>query len=157
MTPTVRTRTARTLGLLALIALPFLVASPALAQSGVRNTLDAVGTPAYGTSNPDALPQTFGRIVQGALGLLGMILVVLCLYAGFMWMTAGGNEEKVTTAKTTLRNAVIGLILILLSYSITAFVIEAITSRNAQVQGQAAGSAAHDAGCSVPGSQGCAN
>ncbi|MBI5221585.1 MAG: hypothetical protein HY979_02155 [Candidatus Magasanikbacteria bacterium] len=56
------------------------------------------------------------------LGLLGTIFLCLTLYAGYLWMTAGGNEDDVTKAKTLLTQAVIGLIIILLSYSITIFV-----------------------------------
>lgn len=60
-------------------------------------------------------------IIRALLGVVGTVLVVLNIYAGFLWMTAGGNEDQVTSAKTTIRNATIGLIVVLSAYSITRF------------------------------------
>lgn len=60
--------------------------------------------------------------ISAFLGLLGIIFIVLIVYAGYNWMTARGDEEKVTLAKQTLSRAVIGLIIIVAAYSITYFV-----------------------------------
>ena len=62
------------------------------------------------------------QIVRVLLSFLGIGTVVLMLYAGYRWMTAGGNSEQVEHAKKTLRNAVIGLILITMAYSLTIWV-----------------------------------
>ncbi|MBI4992566.1 MAG: hypothetical protein HZC26_00275 [Candidatus Magasanikbacteria bacterium] len=66
---------------------------------------------------------TTARIISAALGLLGTVALVLVLYAGFMWMTAGGDDEKAGSAKKILYAAVIGLVIILAAYSITRFVM----------------------------------
>jgi amino acid transporter len=58
-------------------------------------------------------------IIRMILGLVGTVMIVLNVYAGYLWMTAGGNEEQVAQAKTTIRNATIGLIIAVASYSIT--------------------------------------
>jgi hypothetical protein len=63
------------------------------------------------------------KIIRTALGLLGIVALVLMLYAGFVWMTAGGNEDNISTAKKILFNSVIGLAIILSSYAIASFVI----------------------------------
>lgn len=63
------------------------------------------------------------RIIRTALGLLGIVALVLILYGGVVWMTSGGDEEKVSQAKKILLNAVIGLVIILSSYAIASFVI----------------------------------
>ncbi|MFH1947081.1 MAG: hypothetical protein ABIJ23_02925 [Candidatus Magasanikbacteria bacterium] len=68
---------------------------------------------------------TTATIIRAALGLLGTVSLVIILYAGFKWMTAGGNEESVKDAQKILTAAVIGLVIILSAYSITRF----ITSR----------------------------
>lgn len=68
-----------------------------------------------------------GNIIRAALSLTGTIFLVLIIYAGFVWMTAGGNEEKIRKAKLIIQSAVIGLIIILSSYSITEFVIGSLT------------------------------
>ncbi len=78
----------------------------------------------YDTSGEKGnLPQKVGAIVKIFLTILGIIAILFVLYAGFKWMTAAGNEDQVTEAKNTLKNGLAGLFIILLAYSITAFVI----------------------------------
>jgi len=67
-----------------------------------------------------------GKIIQIFLGLLGIIALVLIVYAGFLWMTAGGNEEQIDTAKRTLISAVIGLAIILASFGIATFILNSL-------------------------------
>ena len=62
-------------------------------------------------------------IIGVVLTFLGIISVVLIIYAGFTWMTAGGNEEKIKKAKSILTNSVIGLIIIMASYALAKFII----------------------------------
>lgn len=61
-------------------------------------------------------------IVKTLLSLLGIIFLVLTVYAGFLWMTAAGDPKQVDKAKDIIKMAVIGLAVILLAYSITLFV-----------------------------------
>lgn len=70
--------------------------------------------------------QVAADIIKFILGFLGIIAVIIVLYAGFKWMTAGGNEENVSEAKKMLINGVIGLIIILSAYALTNFVINQI-------------------------------
>lgn len=75
-----------------------------------------------GLSSDD--PRTIAtRLINVSLGLLGMIATVLIVYAGFKWMTAGGNEESVKDAQKILSASVIGLIIILSAYAISRFAI----------------------------------
>src|SRR3989339_1062080 len=64
---------------------------------------------------------TVASIIRTALGLLGIVVVALMIYAGFLWMTAGGSEERIAQAKKILFNSVIGLVIILSAYAITSF------------------------------------
>lgn len=73
-----------------------------------------------GSTSPIA---TAGKIIQVLLGLLGIIAVVIIIYGGFLWTTSGGSEEKINQAKKLLRNAVIGLIIILSAWGITFFIL----------------------------------
>jgi hypothetical protein len=75
-----------------------------------------------GLSNQD-VRVTVVRIIRFFLGLLGLIFLVLTLYAGFLWMTSAGNDDKVTKAKQILMGSIIGVAIILGSYAITEFVI----------------------------------
>ncbi len=84
-------------------------------------TIEVVGnTIGLGTAD---LKETVINIIQWVLGLLGLIAVIMILWGGFMWMTAGGNEDKVATAKKIITAAVIGLIVILLAWAIVTFVV----------------------------------
>lgn len=68
-------------------------------------------------------------VIRILLGLTGTIFLCLTLYAGYLWMTAGGNEDEVTKAKTLLTQSVIGLAIILLAYSITIFVFNTLLGK----------------------------
>ncbi|MDD4332596.1 MAG: hypothetical protein PHT51_00605 [Patescibacteria group bacterium] len=65
-----------------------------------------------------------GSIINVFLGLLGIIFIALIIYAGFNWMTAGGEEEKVKNAQETIKKAVIGLVIVVSSYAIYRFIFE---------------------------------
>ena len=69
---------------------------------------------------------TVGNIINVALGLLGIVAVVIILIGGFEWMTAGGNEEKTGEAKKRIIAGVIGLAIILSAYAIASFVINSL-------------------------------
>lgn len=89
-------------------------------------TIEEVGgTLVLGTAD---LKSTVVKIIQWVLGLLGLIAVIMILYGGFVWMTAGGNEEKVASAKKVISAAVIGLIIVLLAWAIVIFVVKTTTN-----------------------------
>ncbi len=95
-----------------------------------------------------------GRIINIILGFLGVIAVGLVSYAGFMWLTAGGNEEKIETAKKILRNGLIGLAIILASWGIATFII----SKLGGATGNGNGSGCYEgqvASCGCGGSMVC--
>ena len=74
---------------------------------------------------PDAdLVAIIFRAIQYILAFLGVVAVVVILIGGFMWMTAGGNDEKVGKAKKILIQGLIGLVIVLLAFAIATFVIE---------------------------------
>ncbi len=66
------------------------------------------------------------RIINVALGFLGIIAVVIVLYGGFMWMTAAGNEERISKAKQILTAGVIGLVIIVMAWAIASYVVKTL-------------------------------
>ncbi|MBI2002991.1 MAG: hypothetical protein HYS76_00170 [Candidatus Wildermuthbacteria bacterium] len=68
------------------------------------------------------------RIINVAMGFLGIVAVLIILWGGFTWMTAGGNEEKVGEAKKIITAGVIGLIIVVTSYAIASFVVRSLTA-----------------------------
>ncbi len=71
---------------------------------------------------------TVGRIIQIVLGLLGVIAVGIILFGGFTYMTAGGSDDKVESAKKIITNGVIGLVIILASFAIVRFIFSSLSN-----------------------------
>ena len=76
----------------------------------------------FNSASPNAAAEIVATVIQAFIGLLGVIFLVLIVYAGYNWMTANGDEGKVSKAKDTITRAIIGLIIVLAAYSITYFV-----------------------------------
>ncbi|MEK7680724.1 MAG: hypothetical protein AAB348_01590 [Patescibacteria group bacterium] len=73
-----------------------------------------------------SIPDLVGKIVGIALSFLGIIFFLLILYAGFTWMTAFGNAEKINKAKDIMEAAVLGLLIVLAAYAVTRFVFSSL-------------------------------
>lgn len=101
-----------------------------LAQADIGGFLDDVGPEAglaSATGDPNvALLPLIGDIIGIVLGLLGVVFLFLTIYAGIIWMTAQGNEEKVEKAIGIMKTATIGLIVTLAAYSISAFIVDQV-------------------------------
>lgn len=65
-------------------------------------------------------------LVNVALGMLGVLFLVLLIWAGFIWMNAQGDEGKVEDAKNRILQSIIGLLIVLASYAISYFVVSSI-------------------------------
>jgi len=65
-------------------------------------------------------------VINVILGFLGIVAVILILAGGFMWMTAAGNEDKVATSKKLMIAGVVGLVIVLASFGIANFVVNAL-------------------------------
>lgn len=82
--------------------------------------LDSVGKKASffgGETDPLIIA---GKVIKAVLSLLGVIFLVLMIYGGYIWMLARGNDQEVEKAKNIIKNAIIGLIVVLAAYAITA-------------------------------------
>src|SRR3989344_5803433 len=101
-----------------------------------------------GFSSQD-LRTTIENIVRIILGFIGFIFLLLILYGAFMWMTSGGLQDRVNRAKKILASAVIGLVITLMAYSISGFVITTLQ--------QAVGGGGTTGGPPPPPLPGCLN
>lgn len=112
-------------------SLSLLSFSPALAEGTDVSSLEGLNATAgqvkayQNQTKTDAKEAILGR-VGGIVGLIlsfiGIIFLVLTVYAGFLWMTAQGNSGQVEKAKDLLINAIIGLVIVSAAYSITMFI-----------------------------------
>jgi len=69
------------------------------------------------------------RIIRIGFGTVAFVFFGLTLYAGLCWLTARGKEELIERAKATMEQAIIGLVIVALSYAITNFVMERLSSQ----------------------------
>lgn len=70
------------------------------------------------------------RLINAALGLLGIIFVIMILYSGALLLFSFGKDENITKAKKSFFSAIIGLIIILSAYSIVQFILNAFGTEN---------------------------
>lgn len=99
-----------------------------IAQASDSTGLGETATSAGLSGGNVDIASTVGALIKSLLGFVGVIFLVLTIYAGFLWMTAAGNEEQITKAKKILTGSVIGMVIIFASYGITSFVINAVLS-----------------------------
>ena len=73
------------------------------------------------TIDSSNLSTIIGKVVGAVLAFLGVAFFVLMIYGGYTWMFSMGNEQTATKAKDIIIAAVIGLVIVLMAYAITAF------------------------------------
>lgn len=113
------------------LVLGLLLSSPF--TSNVLAYADPVGEGIKIVDNHDAMTNEDPRFIAGrfimiALSFLGIIAVIIVIYAGFQWMTSGGNQERVASSKKMLIAGLIGLLIILLSLAITRWLLFSVSN-----------------------------
>lgn len=102
------------------------------AGSGERGTTEVPPDPRY----------IMEGIIQVALMMVGTIFTAMIFYGGYQYLTAGGEEERAKKGMTLIQEAVIGLVVILLSYAITLFVGNRISRATVDKSFEAGGDSA---------------
>lgn len=109
----------------------FLLSLPAIAQTDIRGRLRKVGVGDEVAGYQDIsenegdlyFAETLGKFIKIFLTFFGIVFLILIMYGGFLWMTAQGNEQQIEKAKQTIINSTIGIVIVMLAYAITWFVI----------------------------------
>ena len=100
---------------------------PGLALAQQSNMEDSLIIFGDNTILPNAeLTTVVSRLINAALTLAGLILTCIFLYGGLIWMLALGDETKVEKAKGAMMQGVIGLVIIVMSYSIATWVLDVL-------------------------------
>jgi hypothetical protein len=119
-----------TLAIFLAFFVPFFVV---YAQSGADSAMDGLNKSAnkgFGFSGLITdMPTTVGKVIGIALSFVGVLFLILLIYAGFTWMLARGNQQDVTKAKDLMEAAVIGLIIVLGAYAITSYIGTILSSQ----------------------------
>ncbi len=84
----------------------------------------------------ESLPLAIGRFINIIISFAGIVLVIIIVYASFLWLTARGNDSQVEKAKLWMRNAIIGLLITMGAFVITSFIVNQVESnlRNVATQ-----------------------
>jgi len=110
-----------TLGALTLVS-AFPVASAALISPS-----DSPSSIVEATGGEGSIRSLILRIVNFALGFLGIVAVIMIIYGGVTYVTAAGADEQIGNAKKIILYSVVGIIIILLSFAIVNTVLQAGT------------------------------
>lgn len=95
----------------------------------IANSVMAVEIPnPLGDGGKD-IPTLINTIAVWLLGIGSTIAVIIVIWAAFLFMTSGGNAERVTMARKTLWYAIIGLVVLLLATGVTEFIKNVLSGK----------------------------
>ena len=98
-------------------------------------SINSVGLydPLTGYESPEStmtLEMWIGQFINGFLSLFGALSFLMFVYGGFLWITSGGNSDKVKKGKDTIFWAIIAIVVIFSSYAIINFVFSTVSGLN---------------------------
>lgn len=91
-------------------------------KAGYNVSLSCVGKPG-GCIAPFA-----GAVINVLTGLFGAVFFGLILYGGFQYLFSQGEKDMVKKARATIVNAIIGLLIVSISYAVANFVLQALAT-----------------------------
>ena len=66
-------------------------------------------------THPEQVIQLLNRILSYVWTIMGIVVVLMLLYAGFTFVTAAGSDDKATEAKKMIKYSLIGIVVMILS------------------------------------------
>jgi len=99
----------------------FFILSPLQHVDALAEHLKATASTAGYADKQETPTSIVMSMVRVVLSLVGTVFLILTIYAGVLWMTAGGNDEQLTKAQKTMVRSFIGLVIVISSYSISLF------------------------------------
>ena len=115
-------------GLTALMAVPMV----AFGQDAIGDGLGSVSSvfPHGGLSGTTSVMGLIRTIIQLMLMFAGIVAVIFIIIGGYMYITSSGNAEQAEKGKNTLVNAIIGIIIIVLSYVVVTVITNLVGQGN---------------------------
>lgn len=111
-------------GLFLFVFLPGSVSAQSTVGSNInRYTSAFAGEQGAGFSTPTDPRTVVAKVIEAFLSLLGILFLAYAVYAGYLIMSSGGEEDKIRRGKSTLKTAAIGIFVIFSAYSIMYFVV----------------------------------
>ena len=97
--------------------------TPTTTQEAIQcGTDNSAGVPNGGAPAND-LNNTIGSVINILSAAVGVIAVIMIILAGFRYVTSGGKQESIASAKNTILYAVVGLVIVALAQIIVHFVL----------------------------------
>lgn len=90
---------------------------------------DAAGMAGYGETTETTLAETVGIAIKAVLSFVGVIFLVLMVYAGYLWFTSRGEEEPIKKAQKIILASVIGLVIVAGAYGATNLIVPIILEK----------------------------
>ena len=101
----------------------FVEPTPVYAAVNITGSLDDAAKEAgFGTPQENKVSTIIARGINAILGLVGILFLAIIVYGGVLYLTAGGHEEKIKEAKRMLVYAIIGTLIVVVSYALTSFI-----------------------------------
>lgn len=92
------------------------------AKTQIESAVNEVG----GSENKTDVKGFIGNIIKTMFFAVGVLAVIVIIFAGVTFVISAGNSQTIQKAKTTIIYAVIGLIVSILSYAIVNFVVSSL-------------------------------
>lgn len=74
------------------------------------------------TDTATSLSQIISNLIGFLTALAGVSFLLYFMFGAINWITAGGDQQKTQAAKTTLTNAIIGLMLSVIAYPVALLI-----------------------------------
>ncbi len=123
------------IALFAIVAV-LVIVEPTFAQTGTGGTnlqpdsYRSLRLPLFGNSDPDAFYNLLTRVINFILLLAGIVAFFYVLMGGFFYLTSGGDQAGAQKGRTMIANALIGIVIIFLSYALVNFFIRLLGRDN---------------------------
>jgi len=88
------------------------------ACQGICNPAPGIFVDFTATGGQNTFKELAMRILNALLGIAGIVAVLFMIIGGFQYIVSRGNEEQAEAGKRTVSYAVLGVVIIVLSYVI---------------------------------------
>ncbi len=112
------------------VALMFLVPLFTVQATGLSTSFGsnsnlnvAANSSGYKTTPDNNFLSIIASVISAVLAIVGSLFLILIIYGGITWMMAAGNEQKLEKASDTIRQALIGLIIVIAAYAISYYLV----------------------------------
>ena len=90
-------------------------------SNSLRGTKDVANN--SGLATDASVPEMVGNVIRIILGISGTAALIIVVMGGVKWMTSGGAEAKITSARKLMVSGAVGIVIIAAAYAITSFVM----------------------------------